>query len=286
MAFSIVSRGEAGIPTRSNWAPLAMPVSRVFVHHSVTKATTNPLYDAQVIDRIAVGRGDNGIAYSYLVHPSGTVIEGRGRYKGAHTASDKPPGSPGKLYGLNGVGVGICFIGNFEAGDRLTDAAVESFRLLVASLQGQGIVAASPSIEPHREVFSSACPGRFVMERLAALKAPASSSPVEPLPGSFQEGDTMFIEQKGKKPLFPGRTPGGYLDRENDQIVLINGASIAGDEAWKGPWVPEGYRRYKLDGLHGRPKGTGRVRSWTIKEGASGPMVQCDGGGTYDLAWS
>lgn len=142
------------------------PVSDIFIHHSVTRATANPAADARALDNI--GRSRFGrFSYSYVIHPDGTVLEGAGDHVGVHTA------------GHNSTSVGICFIGNFE-NEVPTRAALDSCHDLIRVLKFGGLVTTRPRVRAHRSVKSTACPGRNLVTQVQHIQNVA----LEPGPGT------------------------------------------------------------------------------------------------------
>ena len=153
--------------TSAGRAEIAQPVPRLYVHHSVTQRTGNPVADFRQINWIGLGNGHGGISYSYVIE--GDVIgEGQGLRKGAHTAV------PG--YDENPYSLGVCFVGNFN-NDRLTDADVNSFRWL-RDVHLAGKLVANIPTDGHRNApgQSTACPGNDTMLRLDDLRAPYAAS--------------------------------------------------------------------------------------------------------------
>ena len=155
----MLSRAEWGMP-----GPLGirMVSSRgLWIHHSVTRATKNPVTDAKVIANIGVGRFGR-MSYSFVVHPDGTILEGQNGHVGAHTR------------GQNSTSQAVCCVGNFE-----NDQPTPEMLLAIRSLVGRF----GPVLGGHRDApgAATACPGRnlyAVIGSLTALDAPAS--PVSP----------------------------------------------------------------------------------------------------------
>lgn len=150
-----LSRAQWGCTTPLG-PKMKLPVSTIFIHHSVTKATNNPVADMRALDRI--GRQRFGrFSYSYVIHPNGTVMEGAGDRVGAHTG------------GYNSTSIGVCFIGNYEEhGGTLQQVA--GFIDLVRMLQARGHVTRNVNIRAHRDVKATACPGRHLVAGIPALR--------------------------------------------------------------------------------------------------------------------
>lgn len=154
--------------TREQWGasydvtqrpPMSLPAPDLWIHHTVTVPSDDPDADMRSIEAIDIGRFGYP-SYSYVIHPSGTVLEGMGTHIGAHTLNH------------NSTSFGVSFIGNFE-NDTPTDAAMEACRELVAYLHGNGALA--PGDQPtggHRDVYATACPGANLYPRIPELRLP------------------------------------------------------------------------------------------------------------------
>lgn len=131
----------------------AMRESRgLWLHHSVTKASSDPVEDARQIARIGISRFGR-MSYSFVVHPDGTILQGQDGHVGAHTR------------GQNSTSQAIVCVGNFEK-DQPTPEMIRAIRRLVAD---QG-----PLLGGHRDApgAATACPGASLYVRLDVLRSP------------------------------------------------------------------------------------------------------------------
>jgi hypothetical protein len=167
--FKIIGR-RRWTSTQPGGVPLKLPVPYTILHHSVTatlskKATIEQeaaelrkIREFHIKPTSQGGRGMSDIAYCYGVFPSGRVYRLRGNNTGGHTL------------GYNERAIGICAIGNYESA-KPTDEMVESIRRLSRRLRRRRIV--KPRQHPtygHREVGSTACPGKFLFARLDEMR--------------------------------------------------------------------------------------------------------------------
>ena len=125
----------------------------VVIHH-----TGNPSDDdlsAAEIDVSHKARGWACIGYHYVVRKDGTVEQGRPHWTiGAHA------------YGHNSHTIGIHVCGNFEEAEP-TDEQIESMAMLLANLcTDYGLPIDRDHIVGHRELMSTACPGRNLYEMM------------------------------------------------------------------------------------------------------------------------
>jgi hypothetical protein len=134
--------------------PLGLPMgsSRGFwLHHSVTRATADPIADGRTVARIGVQRFGR-LSYSWLVHPDGTILQGQDGHVGAHTR------------GQNSTSEAICCIGNFEK-DLPSEEMCAAVSLIVA-VRGQQLLGG------HRDApgAATACPGRNLQSAIPGLR--------------------------------------------------------------------------------------------------------------------
>jgi hypothetical protein len=174
------------------------PIPTIFIHHSVTRPSTNPARDFRDIE--AIGRARFGrFSYSWVVHPNGTAGEGAGLTVGAHTG------------GHNSTSLGICFIGNYEQ-DRPTAASLNTAADIIRYLQVAGIVPREVVIRPHRDVKSTACPGRHLVAALPTLRdlvarplpGPTPAPRPTPPPGTDLTRISQALDEASKQTLRVG----------------------------------------------------------------------------------
>ncbi len=175
------SRTKDGQPFAVPSSPrMALPARELWVHHTVNDPTSDPKADARTVQRIAYSRGFNDISYSYLVHPDGTVLEGRGLHVGAHTKE------------RNSIALALSFIGNYSK-RQPTEVQMEAGRCLRQQLVETGALAPDHALKGHRQnpASPSECPGNLLFPRIGELRrAPAA---VEASAESPQEDDMYAV---------------------------------------------------------------------------------------------
>jgi peptidoglycan hydrolase-like protein with peptidoglycan-binding domain len=128
----------------------------VVVHHSVTKPTLDAVADARFVEQIIYNRRFKArfsmVAYNWLIHPDGTIFEGRGHIWRNAANVNKKGGPLG-----NSDTVSVCMIGDYRT-DVITDAERTSFWWLVQHLQEIKTVQRDPAVVPHSELAYTACP--------------------------------------------------------------------------------------------------------------------------------
>ena len=194
LAAADVSRPK--IFTRKDWgaderlrdgSPRYGQIHAGFVHHTVNAND----YSRQDVPRIIRGiyayhtqsRGWSDVGYNFLVDRFGQIWEGRAGgidrpVIGAHTL------------GYNEYSFAMSAIGNFEE-VRPSDAVIDAYAALMAwKLSLHGVAADDTSqrvgsrtfhaINGHRDAGSTACPGRYLYERLADIRSRAARLQKQP----------------------------------------------------------------------------------------------------------
>jgi hypothetical protein len=153
-----------------------------FVHHTVSANT----YTAGNVPAIIRGiyayhvqsLGWNDIGYNFLVDRFGRTWEGR--YGGMTRAV-----VGAQTAGFNSVSTGVSAIGNFDVAgvpQAMTDAftRILAWKLSLAGVPATGSVLVNgrrlQRIAGHRDGFATACPGRYLYARLAAIRVGAASA--------------------------------------------------------------------------------------------------------------
>jgi hypothetical protein len=166
------------IASRSSWGAryadgdktLTGLAGEVFLHHSVTaqlsaKATVaEERAHMRNLESIGKNRGFPGISYNVVVFPSGRAYQGVSwNRRGTHTG------------GRNSTSRSICFAGNYET-NQPTPAQLATAAAIFQHGKGRWWTTSAP-LRGHRDVKSTACPGRHVYQRRTELaQASAASS--------------------------------------------------------------------------------------------------------------
>ncbi len=160
-----------GVIERTAWAQAApipsrmdrmLPVQRITLHHDgMPPVSIRSRADAaRRLEQIRVAhlsRGFGDIGYHYIVDPQGVIWQGRPlQWQGAHV-KDQNPGN-----------LGILCLGNFEV-QRPTQAQMNALRSFTASQMTTYRVPVS-RVHTHKELASTACPGRHLQPILVAMR--------------------------------------------------------------------------------------------------------------------
>ena len=134
---------------------------QIVIHHT-GNAVDDDLSAAE-IDASHKGQGWTCIGYHYVIRKDGTVEQGRPHWTvGAHA------------YGENSHTIGIHVCGNFEEAEP-TATQIESTAMLLANLcVDYGLTIDRDHIVGHRELMSTACPGRSLYEMMDVIVGKAN----------------------------------------------------------------------------------------------------------------
>lgn len=155
---------------RSEWGAdnvkfddIKKPVKDIFIHHTATKATNDAKRDMKNIESGEQARGYLTTAYLAVIHPDGSVLNGRrsddGKvHLGAATKNN------------NSTSHAWCFIGDMRY-DEPTEIALENCAQDIAQSIRDGEVDRNYRMRPHSDVVPTACPGDKLRAKIPALDA-------------------------------------------------------------------------------------------------------------------
>jgi len=225
-AASLASASRPAIYTRAQWGaderirvgvPAYGAVKGVFVHHTVNANT----YTAAEVPAIIRGiyayhvkaMGWNDIGYNFLIDKFGRTWEGR------FGGMDQPVIGAHTL-GHNKYGFGASAIGNYDIA-AVPSAVTSAFVRLIAwkaqlhQFNPAGISNISGdrvnSVSGHRDVYSTACPGRYLYAKLPTIRAGAAAL-VRTLPSlsiardvnNYNHGDVLATNSHHDLLLYSG----------------------------------------------------------------------------------
>ena len=192
------------VVTRAQWgadesirkgAPKFAPITKLFVHHTVTApsdADPDPASTVRAIYAYHVqGNGWDDIGYNFLVDGQGRIYEGR--HARAYQPGEIPTGEDGMGYGAVGAHVsgfnvgamGVAVIGDYTAVAPSSKAMASVEDLLAWKADRHDIDATGsdpftpsdgaprtfPNIAGHRDAGSTACPGNNLYPLLPSLRS-------------------------------------------------------------------------------------------------------------------
>ena len=139
---------------------MALPVSTVFLHHTVTPVSNDPKADFRKVTNYSKYID---VPYTVMVHPDGTIATGRYLNGvpalGAHTG------------GHNSTSLGVAVLGNY-VNDQPTPAAIESVARVIEAFVKQGFVTKSFNLKSHDQApYATACCGTHLRAQIADIYA-------------------------------------------------------------------------------------------------------------------
>ncbi|MGH9035037.1 MAG: peptidoglycan recognition protein family protein, partial [Acidimicrobiia bacterium] len=191
------------VVTRAQWgadesmrraAPKFAPLTKLFVHHTVTAPSDTDPDPASTVRAIYAyhvqGNGWDDIGYNFLVDGQGRIYEGR--YARAYGAGEIPTGEDAMGYGVIGAqvsgfnvgSVGIAVIGNYTDVEP-TSKAMEAVERMLAwkadrhdidplgsdpFTPADGVPRTFPNISGHRDAGQTACPGNRLYPMLPDVR--------------------------------------------------------------------------------------------------------------------
>ena len=158
----ILTAAQWGMPGPLG-APMKLPVEDVFLHHTVTKATDDPLEDARGVARVGIARFGRA-SYTVMIHPHRVIFWTQTGHVGAHTM------------GRNSISFGIALIGDYSR-DPVPDTLAFDACVALAALRSFGLVEAHPVIRPHSDVSATACPGSHAKAKVLPMLRAVAARP-------------------------------------------------------------------------------------------------------------
>ena len=167
--FSVVPRSEWGARPPKQTAPLLKNRPRVYIHHAADPRPVPALEDSEARkfqNYHMASRGWWDVAYSFLITPTGRILEGRGL--GVR---------PGATRNANASSYAVCFMGFFHdpVNEEPSEVSIRAAGWLVQHLiEGEWLVD-NPEILGHRDCkFSrTSCPGDLLYLRLKDIRSAA-----------------------------------------------------------------------------------------------------------------
>ena len=175
---------------RGRWFPTprrsSAPAAAAVVHHSVTRPTGSALAEVRAVEEVIYQRRIKSlfsmIAYCWLIHPDGTIYEGRGSTwrNGANRNTRQRVLSwiSNKILS-NSNTVSVCLIGDYRTND-VTDAQRQAFWWLINDLERRGVLASATAVVGHGELSYTECPSRALDQLQAGetLITPPTETPI------------------------------------------------------------------------------------------------------------
>jgi len=164
--------------TTHPWTPDEPPRDwkYIVIHHTATpRGSVESIHREHLARRDANGNPWRGIGYHFVIGNGNGMADGQ--IEPTFRWRDQLPGAHAGDAIHNQQGVGICLVGNFEK-QPPTQAQMQSLASLSECLT-EAYDIAGKNIKRHRDVKSTACPGRLFPMRELTRRLALESPPVE-----------------------------------------------------------------------------------------------------------
>lgn len=192
----IISRAEWGSPdpygnlfkgTDQYWKPSYVPVTQIFIHHTVFNNTSSPAAAVRAIWEFhTYTRRWGDIGYNYLVDQNGNIYEGR-------FGGDNVVG--GHAYSFNQGSMGVAVLGCFETSSGSCQGSPPPSSAMIGELTtllawrsttyeinpntthtfcGTKSCKKLWTISGHKDVSATACPGNLIYDQLSKIRTNTS----------------------------------------------------------------------------------------------------------------
>lgn len=155
--MSWLQRSEWGaLAPKAQLQRMALPVSTVFLHHTVTSVSADAKADFRKVTNYSKYID---VPYHVLVHPDGTI--GTGRYLGGVPALGAHTG------GHNSHSLGIAVIGNY-VNEQPSQAAIDSVATVLSAFIAKGFITTQFILKSHSDApYATACCGTNLKAKIA-----------------------------------------------------------------------------------------------------------------------
>lgn len=228
MTEDIRSRASWGARYPDGDLTLSGLAAEVFAHHSVTTqlspsaSVADEEREMRELEAVGQERFGAGISYNVVIFPSGRAYQGCSFHRrGTHTG------------GRNSTTRSICFAGNYEI-HKPTEAQIATANAIYRDGQGRWWIHDAP-VRGHRDLKSTACPGRHVYDRLDDIRHggqlvsnPKPSRPTSPsrgrlvIDGRWGRSTTMALQHELGTPA-DGKVSSQALRWRDDNPGLTTG---------------------------------------------------------------
>lgn len=225
---------------------MALPVSTVFLHHTVTSVTGDSKADMR---RVTDYTKYVDVPYTVVVHPNGDILTGRFLNGvpalGAHTG------------GHNATSLGVALIGRYDQDIKPTDAAIESIAKVLNAFAQQGFITRTFQFKSHSDApYATACCGKNLKAQIANIFGKANIQGGVFVPNPVAQKPQTPVSSHPAYPMLLKRGTKGNFVRQFQQRLRDRGWNIVVDGVF-GPKTEAIVRQFQaekgllVDGLVG-----------------------------------
>lgn len=238
-----LQRNEWGAPApKAALQRMTLPVSTVFLHHTVTPVSNDPIADTRKVTNYSKYVD---VPYTVIVHPDGTIMTGRYLNGvpalGAHTA------------GHNSSSLGVAVIGNY-VNEQPSEVAIDSIARVLKSFIDQGFITSQFNLKSHSDApYSTACCGTNLKAKIQEVFSRIGKTIPVYVPVPVAQAPQAPVQNY---PAFPGllcRGSKGTHVRQFQARLRDRGWSISVDGDF-GPATEKIVREFQTEKFPSEPK--------------------------------
>jgi len=198
---------------------MSLPVSTVFLHHTVTSVSSDPKVDARKVTDYSKYID---VPYTVMVHPDGTILTGRYLNGvpalGAHTS------------GQNSTSLGIALIGRYDQDVQPTDAAISSIAQVLSAFVEKNYITKTFILKGHKDApYATACPGKNLEAQISTVLGRVPLITPAPTPTPVPQVPQMPVNNYPAFPAYLRKGSKGVYVRQSQQKLRDRGWNIAVD---------------------------------------------------------
>lgn len=233
---------------------MQLPVSAVFLHHTVTRVSDDSIGDMQRVTNYAAYID---VPYNVVVHPNGDIFTGRYLNGvpalGAHTG------------GHNARSLGLALIGNY-VNSQPSEAAIASLAHVLNSWVAKGYITRTFTFKAHKDApYATACAGTNLIDQMAKIlkdaalpsgsytptpvkqvyQPPVSTAPAYPMllrrgaKGNFVRQFQQRLAERGWRisvdGIFGSQTEAIVRQFQREKGLVVDG--LVGKKTWGALWT-------------------------------------------------
>lgn len=213
-------RDEWGAPApKAALQRMALPVSTVFLHHTVTPVSNDSKADMRKVTNYS---SYVDVPYNVVVHPNGDIFTGRYLNGmpalGAHTG------------GHNATSVGIALIGRYDQAINPSEAALESLARVLNAFSQQGFITKTFRFKAHQDApYATACCGKNLKAQIGTIFAKANVVGGVFVPQPVPQQPQAPVSSRPAYPMLLKRGTKGTFVRQFQQRLRDRGWNISVD---------------------------------------------------------
>jgi len=234
--MSWLQRSEWGaLAPKAQLQRMALPVSTVFLHHTVTSVSADPKVDFRKVTNYSKYID---VPYHVMVHPDGTI--GTGRYLGGVPALGAHTG------GHNSHSLGIAVIGNY-VNEQPSQAAIDSVATVLSAFIAKGFITTQFVLKSHSDApYATACCGTNLKAKIADVLSSVGRVTPAYAPTPVDQKPQAPVTKMPAYPMLLKRGSKNVFVRQFQAKLRDRGWNISVDGSF-GPKTEQVVRQFQKD---------------------------------------